>query len=168
MSFDEQEVVMVSRISAIKGIGKQAVEVFERAGFLYIIQLANFKGDDHKLLTAIQSIKDDSVQCFPESYWRRLMTRCINIIYRVKSTQATDFVPDEYMCPISLDWFEDPVVVASGHSYSKHSIEEHLQVSKFDPLTRIDISDKPIYSNFALKSAVEHYRLNYQRFRILD
>jgi hypothetical protein len=159
---------MVDKISAIKGIGKQTVEVFERAGFLYIKQLANFEGDYHKLLKAIQSIKDDSVQCFPESYWRRLMTRCINVIYRMRSAQATDFVPDEYMCPISLDWFEDPVVVASGHSYSRYYIEEHLQVSKFDPLTRMDISDKPIYSNNALKSAVEHYRSHYQRFRILD
>jgi hypothetical protein len=168
MSFDEQEVVMVDRINKIKGIGKQAVQVFDLAGFVYIKQLANFDMDDQKLLTAIQSIKNDSEQCFPDSYWRRLMTRCMNVIYRVRSAEATDFVPDEYMCPISLHWFEDPVVVASGHSYSRNYIEEHLLVSNFDPLTRMDISDKPVYANLALKSAVEHYRLHYQRFRILD
>jgi hypothetical protein len=164
----EQEVAMADNICLIKGIGNQAIRVFERAGYSCVKQLANFEGDDRKLWSAIQSIKHESEQCFPDSYWRRLMTRCINIIYRARSAQATDFVPDEYMCPISLDWFEDPVVVASGHSYSRYYIEEHLKVSKLDPLTRMDISNKPIYAKLALKSAVEHYRLHYQYYRIMD
>lgn len=168
MSDDEQEVVMTDSIRIIKGIGKQAVQVFERAGFFHVKQLTNFKADDTKLWAAIQSIRSESPQCFPESYWRRLMTRCINIVYRARSAQATDFVPEEFMCPITLDWFDDPVVVASGNSYSRHSIEEHLALSPLDPLTRMDISNKPVYANHALRSAVEHYRLHYQRFRILD
>ena len=94
------------------------------------------------------------------------MRRCI--IYRARSAQATDFVSDKYMCPITLDWFEDPVFVASGHSYSRHSIEGHLSRSALDPLTRMDISGKPVYANHALRAAVEHYRLHYQRFKILD
>lgn len=145
---------MVDSIRTIKGIGEQAVQVFERTGLFHVKQLTKFQADDRKLWAAIQSIRAESAQCFPELYWTRLMTRCINIIYRARSAQATDFVSDKYMCPITLDWFEDPVFVASGHSYSRHSIEEHLAHSPFDPLTRMDISNKPVYANRALQSAV--------------
>eukprot|EP00798_Chlamydomonas_sp_ICE-L_P011732 gene11732-biopygen14937 len=97
-----------------------------------------------------------------------LMSRCINVIYRIRSAQASDFVPSEYMCPLTLDWFIDPVVTASGHSYSRAAIEEWLTTSSADPLTRTNIGGAPIYSNVAMKNALDHYRLHYQRFRILD
>ena len=70
------------------------------------------------------------------------MTRCINVIYRARSSESADFVPHEYMCPLSLDWFEDPVVTASGHSYSRSWLSEHLDHSQSDPLTRMDLTDK--------------------------
>jgi hypothetical protein len=72
------------------------------------------------------------------------------------------------MCPITLDWFLDPVVVASGYTYSRHAIEEQLELRQEDPITRMDLTGKPVYPNIAMKSAVEHYRLNYQKYNIID
>ena len=166
---DEQEVTMSASVRTIRGIGPQAVEVFESAGFVTIGQLRAFDNDDARLWDAIQRIKATKgvVEHLP-SYWKRLLTRCVNVAYRVRSAEATDFVPDEYMCPISLEWFEDPVVVASGQSYSRRWLEEHLQHSRYDPLTRIEIAGKAVYSNVALRNAVDHYRMNFQRFRILS
>lgn len=164
----EQEVTMSASICTIEGIGKQVVEVFEAAGYFTIQQLKEFNADDRRLWAAVEARKARVDHAYPDPYWRRLFTRCINIIYRARSAEATDFVPDEYMCPITLDWYLDPVVTASGISYSRHAIEEHLQNSQLDPATRMDLSGNPLYANIALRHAVEHYRLHFQRFRILS
>jgi hypothetical protein len=163
----EQEVTMSSSIRIIEGIGPQVVEIFEAAGFRTIGQLKEFNGQDSLLRKAIEGRKTTDEREFPESYWKRLFTRCINIIYRARSAEAVDFVPHEYMCPISLDWFHDPVVVASGITYSRTEILEHLENSTTCPITRIDIGGKPMYDNIAMRAAVEHYRLKHQRYRIV-
>jgi hypothetical protein len=156
---DEQEVTMSSSIRSIEGIGPQVIEIFEAAGFRTIWQLKEFAGQDDLLLESIRARKATTGRDYPNSYWKRLFTRCINIIYRVRSAEAVDFVPHEYMCPISLEWFHDPVVVASGVTYSRAEILEHLEQSSTCPVTRIDIGGKPIYDNIAMRAAVEHYRL---------
>jgi len=168
----EQEITMASNISSIRGVGQQAVDVFESAGYFTIQQLYNFDGEDRRLHGGLEVIKEKMKQQGlpdrPDSYWKNLFTRCINIIYRAKSAQATDYVPVEYMCPISLDWLHDPVVAASGISYSRSKIEEHLTHASIDPVTGIDLTGTPLYPNIALRNILNHYRLNYQRFRILD
>ena len=87
---------------------------------------------------------------------------------------STDIVSSQaqYMCPITLDWFHNPVVVASGISYSRDAIEEHLGRSSLCPVTRMDLTNTPLYDffffNITLRNVVEHYRLHHQRFRILS
>ncbi len=163
---DEREVTMALR--DIEGIGQQAVDVLEAAEFKTIKQLRCFDdGGYRRIWSAIEAREERERDAYPRSYWRRLMTRCIDIIYRVRSSEAADFVPVQYMCPITLDWFQDPVIVASGASYSRHAIEEHLVDSHLDPLTRKDLTGHPAYDNIALRDAVEHYRLHQQRFRII-
>lgn len=165
---DEQEVTMSAHVSTIEGIGKQAIDVFVEAGFTTIGHLRGFNGQDRQLWQAIEKRKANSAMDMPDSHWKRLMTRCINIIYRARSAQATPFIPAEYMCPITLNWFEDPVVTSSGHTYSRYAILEHLKYSRLDPVTRIDISGLPMYDNIAMRDAVDHYRLNHQKFSILS
>ncbi len=161
---------MSSSIRNMQGIGPQAVEAFEAAGFHTIAQLKNFDGEDRRLWSAILTLKEGRGRDFqmPMSYWRRLMTRCINIIYRARSAEATDFVPHVCMCPLSLDWYEDPVVTASGISYSRASLEEWLETSSVDPVTRVDLSGTRHFSNIALRNLVDKYRLHFQRFKLLD
>ena len=143
------------------------VEVFEAADFDTIDKLRHFDCEDRKLWEVIQKLKTSCTKDFDSSYWKRLMTRCINVVYRARSSESADFVPHEYMCPLSLDWFEDAVVTASGHSYSRSWLSEHLDRSQSDPLTRMDLTDKPLYDNISLRKTVDHHRLHYQRFRIL-
>jgi hypothetical protein len=72
------------------------------------------------------------------------------------------------MCPLSLDWYEDPVVTASGVSYSRAYLEEWLESSSADPVTRTDLAGSAHYPNVALRNLVDHYRLHFRRFRVLD
>lgn len=157
---------MSASIRAIEGVGPQAADVLEGAGFRTVQDLRAFEGRDRELWASIEARRAAADRPFPPAYWKRLFTRCINIVYRVRSAEATPFVPHQYMCPISLDWFHDPVVVASGMSYSRDSIMEHLERSTLDPLTRENLAGKPIYDNVALRHAVEHCRLHHERFSV--
>jgi hypothetical protein len=162
---EEQEVTMSTRIESMEGVGPAALEVFNTAGFTTIGQLREFNGDDEKLHKAIHEIRSTMGRVHVNSYWRRLFTRCINIIYRARSAEAADYVPHEFMCPLSLDWYCDPMVAPSGHSFSRQWIEEHLKTSSRNP---IDIDQKlssgELYVNRALADAVAVH----QRFRILS
>ena len=162
-------------IRCMPGIGHQVIEVFESAGYYTIGDLTVLNrtsdglGSDKRLNAAINARKAKSDHAFPAAYWTKLFTRCIDVIYKATGgADACDFVPSEYMCPLSLEWFYDPVVVASGHSYSRLAIEEHFGTSEnpsMDPITRENIFAVPLYANIALRVATDHYRKNYSRFR---
>src|SRR6476660_1809129 len=98
MTDEEQEVTMASSVRNIEGIGPQAADIFESAGFFTIERLKKFDREDAKLWTAIGVRYPTDYR--DRAFRRRLMTRCIDIVYRVRSAKATDFVPHEYMCPI--------------------------------------------------------------------
>lgn len=147
---EEQEITLMTSIRTIEGIGNQAAEILEAAGFVTVQQLRCFDGHDRQLQDALDARRQSYIHegiTRPRSYWRRLRTRCINVIYRARSAEAVDFVPCEYMCPLSLDWFDDPVVVASGNSYSREYIVKHLMRSPLDPLTRMNIGGQPMYAS---------------------
>ncbi len=159
---------MEKGIRTIKGIGFQAIQVFEEAGFYTVQDLKNFDGDESSLWRAVEKIRAEMKHALPPYYWRRLLSRCIDIIYRTRSIQASDFVPSEYMCPLTLDWILDPVVTETGHSYSRAALEEWLVKSRADPLTGVNmVGGTPLYTNIALSKAVDHCRLHYQHFRDL-
>ena len=157
---------MMASIVTMEGVGPAAIEVFRQAGFHTILQLRRFDRQDGQLRSAIRAVR--LLHDFPEDYWKRMMTRCLNIIYRARSSEAADFIPDIYMCPITLDLYYDPVVGPSGHSYSREAIEEHLATRSTDPITREPLTIDQLYPNRALRDVVEHYRLHHQRFRILS
>jgi hypothetical protein len=59
---------------------------------------------------------------YNDVYWRALARRCTAIIERVKNAELFPFVPSQYMCLISLDWMEDPVVTPSKISYYRKEL----------------------------------------------
>jgi U-box domain len=67
-------------------------------------------------------------------------------------------IPEHFMCPIAMDWFEDPVVTPYGHSYSRKAIMEALQRSNVDPMTRLPLFVEDLISNMALRDVVEYVR----------
>lgn len=167
VSMEEQAVTMMASIRTIEGIGPQVVDIFETAGFRTVKQLNEFNAEDRLIWDTICEKKTRDVRCLASGYWQRLMTRCMNVIYRARSAEADDFVPYEYMCPISLDWFQDPVVLSSGHSYSRAFIVEHFTLSDIEPTTGEKVTNTDVTANIALRHVVQHYRLHHQRFRIL-
>ena len=53
---------------------------------------------------------------------------------------------------------EDPVILESGFTYERSSIEKHFQINgAFDPLTREEINKKIIIPNKKIKHATEDF-----------
>ena len=67
--------------------------------------------------------------------------------------------PSEFMCPISMDLMVDPVIGTDGHTYERTAITEWLSSDSVSPLTRRPMSLADIQPNFALRDALERWKL---------
>jgi U-box domain len=155
---------MSDLISTIPGIGPLAVGIFNEARYTTIEHLRNFNGDDRQLQEVIDRRKVGSD--FPRSYWKRLATRCINIITRVRNARALPVHPDHLICPISLDLMTDPVIAPSGISYDRESIEEWLSYRNTEPSSKETLQSEQLYTNRGLREAIDLYHNNYQQYHI--
>jgi uncharacterized protein YegL len=68
-------------------------------------------------------------------------------------------IPSEFMCPISMDLMTDPVIGTDGQTYERGAITEWLQTNTISPLTRQEMSITNIQPNFALRNAIERWKL---------
>lgn len=90
---------------------------------------------------------------------------------------ATDGVPHDFLCPITLDRMTDPVIAADGHTYERVAIENWISsgqtTSPFDTSNDRALISKTLIPNFELKlrldqwiegvdlaSFLEHYMLD--------
>jgi hypothetical protein len=64
-------------------------------------------------------------------------------------------VQKEFICPITMTVFTDPVIAADGHSYERQAIEEWLAHHATSPLTNLKLPHKHLVPNRAIKSAVQ-------------
>ena len=96
----------------------------------------------------------------------------------------TGDAPDHFCCPIGLDIMRDPVVLVqvsrlclgavafscssvsrlmvrssaqTGHTFERKNIEEHLAISSRAPLTGVELTNKSLVPNYALRTAIETY-----------
>lgn len=64
-------------------------------------------------------------------------------------------IPDDFLCPISLELMKDPVIVATGQTYERESIEKWLQAGHDTcPKTRQRLSNKSLTPNYVLRSLI--------------
>ncbi|KAL9649323.1 hypothetical protein ABK040_014625 [Willaertia magna] len=61
---------------------------------------------------------------------------------------------EKHICPISQQLMIDPVIVGSGHTFERFSIEEWLKSNNTCPITRMKIKTKLILPNINAKSAI--------------
>jgi len=67
-------------------------------------------------------------------------------------------IPDEFLCPISYEVMEDPVILEDGHTYDRKSIEAWLMQRRTSPLTNRTVVSIALNPNYALRSAIERWR----------
>ena len=79
-------------------------------------------------------------------------------------------VPSAFVCSITCDVMDDPVVAEDGHSYERASLQRWFQSRATSPLTNEPLRSTTIRSNIALRHAIEEWRqLRPKRvFRVSD
>ncbi|KAF8409432.1 hypothetical protein HHK36_005508 [Tetracentron sinense] len=73
---------------------------------------------------------------------------------------ATQF-PDEFKCPISLEIMSDPVILSSGHTFDRSSIQRWLDSGhRTCPITKLPLPQHPsLIPNHALRSLISNFTL---------
>ncbi|KNA21228.1 hypothetical protein SOVF_045050 isoform A [Spinacia oleracea] len=67
-------------------------------------------------------------------------------------------VPSYFRCPLSLDFMLDPVIVASGQTYERSSIQKWLDNGlKICPKTRQHLSHTNIITNYTVKALISNW-----------
>ncbi len=68
-------------------------------------------------------------------------------------------IPEGYLCPISQEIFQEPVVASDGHTYEKHNIVEWLRRgNNRSPMTGERFSSDYLVPNYTLKSMVADFK----------
>ena len=64
-------------------------------------------------------------------------------------------VVPSFVCPISGERFEDPVVTSDGHTYNRADIERWLRTRQTSPNTNLPLASAQLLHNHALRKAME-------------
>eukprot|EP00913_Durusdinium_trenchii_P036076 g33757.t1 len=76
----------------------------------------------------------------------------------------------QFLCPISMDIMQDPVVVGgSGNTYDRKSIEKHFQHCHRDPLNNMELrrpQDRRLIPNNQLRSQIREAEISRVQLRL--
>ena len=84
---------------------------------------------------------------------------------RLKAVLKERGVPDGYLCPISLEVMEDPVIAADGHSYERSDIELWFaRGNDTSPKTGGALPHQFLTPNHNLRSAIQDFLAEVREF----
>ena len=67
-------------------------------------------------------------------------------------------IPQEFICPITLQMMKDPVIMPDGQTYEREAIENYLRTNPISPLTREPMTIDQARPNYSLKSLIENFK----------
>eukprot|EP01130_Rhizamoeba_saxonica_P016412 TRINITY_DN7581_c0_g1_i1.p1 TRINITY_DN7581_c0_g1~~TRINITY_DN7581_c0_g1_i1.p1 ORF type:complete len:678 (+),score=138.23 TRINITY_DN7581_c0_g1_i1:112-2145(+) len=67
-------------------------------------------------------------------------------------------IPEVFVCPITQDIMDDPVIAEDTHTYERVEIQKWINAHGTSPMTREVISADVLISNRALKNQIEEYK----------
>ena len=70
-------------------------------------------------------------------------------------------IPQEFICPISLEIMKVPMIFPDGQTYEKESIKKALNINPHSPLTKIPMKYEEGKINYALKNLIESFLKKY-------
>lgn len=67
-------------------------------------------------------------------------------------------LPDDFKCPISLEVMSDPVILTSGHTFDRSSIQRWLDSgNRTCPVTMLPLPSPALIPNYALRSLISNF-----------
>ena len=88
--------------------------------------------------------------------FKRSVSDCL-LDYCAKSNSQISH-PELYLCPLTKELFDNPVITPEGNSYERHAILQHLKNHSTDPVSNSQLAEGDLVTNKALLSAVFQYR----------
>lgn len=156
---------MDTLIADLDGVGEQTLKVFRKAGLHKVADVYSFGTQEDAVRQAAYAMAVENGMTDSDS-WRALATRCVTVIKRVRSAEATPFCPEHFLCPITYMCMEDPYVTKYGDSFEKWAIERVIHERGVDPMSQRPLALCDIFPNKALKDAIDFYNAHFMRFSI--
>ncbi|GLI66119.1 hypothetical protein VaNZ11_009830 [Volvox africanus] len=75
--------------------------------------------------------------------------------------QQQDSAPPMFMCPITQEVMDEPVVAADGYTYEKLAITEWIKRSRTSPLTNLPLEHTNLVENRTLRSAIREWHMQH-------
>ena len=66
--------------------------------------------------------------------------------------------PDEFICPISHELMEDPVLASDGHAYERRVIERWFEKRLTSPKTGEALETPTLFANHILRRQISEWR----------
>jgi hypothetical protein len=67
---------------------------------------------------------------------------------------------ESFLCPISQEIMQDPVITPNGISYERKTIINWLEKNSVCPITKKPLNKEQLITNYALKQAIDDYFKN--------
>lgn len=77
------------------------------------------------------------------------------LIFSLTDTMSTNnSVPDHFICPISLEIMQDPVICSDGNTYEREEIARWFINHDTSPKTNLPLANKNLIPNHAIKAGI--------------
>ena len=77
------------------------------------------------------------------------------------TTSCSLSIPEEYICPLTLELFKHPVMTRWGHTFERDAIMEWLKKNDECPLTRNKMTLKDILPHRSLNEKIKEWKKEY-------
>jgi hypothetical protein len=106
-----------------------------------------------------QAVIDLLGRCFADADSRPTFHEMHGVLHAllVAENERAKDVPDCFLCPLTFEIMQDPVVMADGQSYERAAIEEWLARSDRSPMTNAVLPHRNAIPNVALRHAIQGY-----------
>jgi hypothetical protein len=155
----------MSKVSSYPRIGPFTTMMFENAGYYLINQLRNFDtchiSDEYERF--VRDTKTLQInQEYTPRFWKRMITRCMNIINLTQNVNAIPVPPEFMVCSLSGCIMEEPVILPNGgRSCERSEIEEWIDLGRKCPFTGDPLSKDQLILNRNLQDVIDDYNKNY-------
>ncbi len=87
------------------------------------------------------------------------MVLCLLVRGNVENMTDTDeLIPANFICTLTRDAFDDPVVASDGHTYSRKAIEHWFSLQQTSPMTGARLDSTQLFPNHTLRKSIEEWR----------
>lgn len=121
-----------------------------------VIRLVGYQGAQLPLdgVDASSPLAGIASRCFLEASQRPSFEAIVAELGGEVPRPAAANIPEEFICPITHEVMQDPVICADGKSYERAAIEAWLQTHDTSPSTNLPLENKQLTPNIALRATI--------------